>query len=70
MAFTEDMNELERTVQRLEKEELPLEEALDLYEDGLGLVRRCSAFLRDAEQRIEVLDEDGTWKRWTEEERP
>jgi exodeoxyribonuclease VII small subunit len=42
MAFTEDMNELERTVQRLEKEELPLEEALDLYEDGLGLVRRCS----------------------------
>ena len=69
MAFSDDMNELERLVQRLDREDLPLEEALALYEEGLGLVRSCTVFLKEAQQRIEVLEEDGSVKSWTVEER-
>ncbi len=46
---------LEGIVKQLESGELPLEEALELFENGLGLARRCQDQLASVERRVEVL---------------
>jgi exodeoxyribonuclease VII small subunit len=57
-SFEQALAELEQIVQKLEKGELPLEESLKLYEDGIRLSRLCHAKLEEAEGRIEVLLKD------------
>ena len=56
--FEDALAELEGIVQRLEKGELPLEESLKLYEEGIRLSRLCHAKLEEAEGRIEILIKD------------
>lgn len=61
VSFEHALGRLEETVARLEEGEMPLEEALELFETGVKLSRDCSARLDDAERRIEILvaDRDG-----------
>ncbi|PIE54912.1 MAG: exodeoxyribonuclease VII small subunit [Dethiosulfovibrio peptidovorans] len=59
MSFSEKMMALEDIVHRLEVEALPLEDALELFEQGVNLVKDGRLFLSQAEQRISVLTEDG-----------
>jgi len=56
--FEQALQQLEQIVQKLEKGELPLEESLKLYEEGIRLSRLCHAKLEEAEGRIEVLLKD------------
>ena len=56
--FEAALKQLEEVVQRLEKGELPLEESLQLYEQGLRLTRLCHVKLEEAEGRIELLVKD------------
>ena len=56
--FEQALSELEQIVQKLEKGELPLEDSLRLYEEGIRLSRLCHAKLEEAEGRIEVLLKD------------
>jgi exodeoxyribonuclease VII small subunit len=56
--FEQALSELEQIVQKLEKGELPLEESLRLYEEGIRLSRLCHGKLEEAEGRIEVLLKD------------
>jgi exodeoxyribonuclease VII small subunit len=62
--FDEGLVELEHIVARLEKGDLPLEDALAEFEAGIGLVRRLNESLNEAEARIEVLtrEADGALK--------
>ena len=53
------MEQLEGIVDRLESGELPLEEALASFEQGVALSRQCAAQLESAERRIEVLVQTG-----------
>jgi exodeoxyribonuclease VII small subunit len=46
---------LQAVTARLEVGDLPLDESIALYEQGVELARRCRALLASAEQRIEVL---------------
>jgi len=59
--FENSLKELERIVRRLEEGDLPLEDSLKLFEDGVKLSRECQERLNQAERRIEILlkDEDG-----------
>src|SRR3712207_4023907 len=59
--FETQLAALERIVRELERGELPLEESLQLFEDGVKLARECQERLNQAERRIEILmrDEDG-----------
>jgi len=52
------LQQLEQIVQKLEKGELPLEDSLSLYEEGIRLSRLCHGKLEEAEGRIEVLMKD------------
>jgi exodeoxyribonuclease VII small subunit len=53
--FEQALEELEATVERLERGELPLEEALKQFERGIGLARSCQVALKQAEQKVEIL---------------
>ncbi len=58
VSFEHALERLEGTVARLEEGEMPLEEALELFESGVNLSRDCSARLEEAERRIEILVAD------------
>jgi exodeoxyribonuclease VII small subunit len=53
--FEEALAELEAIVQRLENPDVPLEEAVGLFEDGIKLSRLCSQRLDEVEKRVDVL---------------
>ena len=59
LTFEHALDRLEAVVDRLEGGELPLEEALAAFEEGVKLSRRCSEQLSAAERRIEVLVREG-----------
>jgi exodeoxyribonuclease VII small subunit len=58
LAFEEALGRLDETVNALESGQLPLEEALRLYEEGVRLARRCQEMLDRAELRIQRLSLD------------
>lgn len=53
--YEEAFAELESTVNILEDEQKPLEEAMSLFERGQALVRRCSELLEGAELKVREL---------------
>ena len=53
--FEEAMARLEAIVAQLEKGDLPLEQALTLFEEGTGLMKQCSKTLDAAEQKVVKL---------------
>lgn len=60
--FEASLNELERIVKKLEDGDMPLEDSLKLFEEGVRLSRECRERLTNAERRIELLikDADGS----------
>ncbi len=56
-SFEEDLARLEEIVGRLEEGNLPLEESLRLYEEGIGAYRRCQEMLERAELKVTRLVE-------------
>lgn len=58
-SFEKSLDELEKIVAKLEAGDLPLEESLKLFEEGVKLSRNCRERLTKAERRIEVLMGDG-----------
>ena len=54
-SFEAQLATLERIVRELERGDLPLEQSLDLFEQGVRLSRECQERLNEAERRIEVL---------------
>lgn len=54
-SFEEDLDRLQEIVDTLEMGDLPLHEAMALYEEGVSLSKRCGQRLDEAEAKIEVL---------------
>ncbi|HTX04675.1 MAG TPA: exodeoxyribonuclease VII small subunit [Steroidobacteraceae bacterium] len=53
--FEQALAELETLVERLERGDLPLDEALKTFERGVELTRHCQGALKAAQQRVEIL---------------
>jgi exodeoxyribonuclease VII small subunit len=53
--FEKSFQQLESIVKRLESEELPLDEALQLFEEGIRLSRFCNQKLEEVEKKIELI---------------
>jgi exodeoxyribonuclease VII small subunit len=53
--FEKAFQNLEKIVQRLEGEELPLDESLQLFEEGIRLSRFCHQRLEEVEKKIELI---------------
>lgn len=56
--FEESLNDLEKIVKQLEDGDLPLDQSLKLFEEGVKLSRECRDRLTRAERRIEILTRD------------
>ena len=59
LTFEQAFSKLEETVQKLEAGNLPLEEALALYEQGMTLAKQCGLQLDNAELSIKSLMPSG-----------
>ncbi len=57
--FEESLKKLEKIVSRLEKGDIPLDESLRLFEEGVRLSRFCNEKLDEAERRVEILLKNG-----------
>ena len=54
-AFEQSLARLEEIVRRMESANLPLDEAMKLFEEGMQLSRDCQKQLEQAEARVEIL---------------
>ena len=57
--FETSLVKLEKIVDRLESEELGLEESLRLFEEGIKVSKKCEESLKNAEQKVRKLMKDG-----------
>ena len=60
MSFEKTMARLEQITSRLESEELDLDAALALFEEGIAELRAASTFLATAESRLKQLNESAS----------
>ncbi len=58
LTFDEALRQLEELAAKLEEGDIPLEDALQVYERAVGLFSQCRSRLDTMEQRIELLTED------------
>jgi len=63
MRFEDASARLEQLVSEMERGDLPLEELLTRFEEGVALVKHCQAFLKQAQLRVSryVEQKDGHW---------
>jgi len=64
--FEKAFQDLEKIVQRLEGEELPLDDSLQLFEQGIRLSRFCHQRLEEVEKKIELILADAKGQPVTE----
>jgi exodeoxyribonuclease VII small subunit len=58
LSFEEAMDQLEQLVVKLENGDVPLEKAIDLFQEGMKLSHLCSQKLEQVERKIEILVEE------------
>ncbi|MFD0711059.1 exodeoxyribonuclease VII small subunit [Paenibacillus sp. GCM10027626] len=57
LSFEEAMEKLESIVGQLENGDVPLETAIELFQEGMKLSQLCGAKLEQVERKIEILIE-------------
>jgi exodeoxyribonuclease VII small subunit len=62
--FEESLKQLEKIVDQLERGDLPLEESIRLFEDGVKLSSACKQELDTAEAKVQMLmkERDGSMR--------
>jgi len=58
ISFEDALRNLEDCVQRLEKDDLPIDEAFQLFETGVKNAQRCQKSLQSIETKVERLSRD------------
>lgn len=59
LSYEESFNKLQEILENLEAADLPLEDSLKLYEDGVKLASLCGVMLEEAELRVKKWQPDG-----------
>ncbi|MCM3747306.1 exodeoxyribonuclease VII small subunit [Paenibacillus pasadenensis] len=59
LSFEQAMEQLEEIVERLESGDVPLETAIELFQEGMRLSRLCGGKLEQVERKIESLLDSG-----------
>ena len=55
--FEQALAELKLLVEKMEQGGLPLQDSLQYFEQGIGLIRHCQQQLASAEQKVKILTE-------------
>lgn len=58
MTFEEALTGLEKSASDLRREDISLEEAMEIFEKGTALYRTCSDILNEAKQKIEFFTKE------------
>ena len=58
-SFEESLRRLEQIVQAIEQGKVGLEESIQQFEEGMGLIKQCRAVLAEAEMKIQYLQASG-----------
>ena len=61
--FEESLKKLQTIVERLERGDLPLEEAMESFTEGIRLAQYCNQKLEEAENKVQMLlkEQQGGW---------
>ncbi|WP_096201194.1 exodeoxyribonuclease VII small subunit [Bacillus sp. FJAT-45350] len=60
LSFEQAMEQLETVVDKLEQGDVPLEEAISMFQEGMKLSKLCHDKLTNVEQQMDqILHEDG-----------
>lgn len=61
--FEEALKRLQEIVEKMERGDLPLEEAVESFSEGIRLVHYCHQKLTEAESKVQMLmqDQQGNW---------
>lgn len=51
----ESLSEVSALIDKMEHGELTLEQSLDHFERGVGLIKHCQKILNEAEQKVQIL---------------
>ncbi len=57
LSFEEAIKELTSIVGKIEQGEIPLQDSLEQYEKGMGLIKHCRGILQEAEKQIEKISQ-------------
>jgi exodeoxyribonuclease VII small subunit len=55
LTFEEALKALEEIVAKIESGQVPLEKSIEMYAEGIALVKQCRAILDSAESKIQLL---------------
>jgi exodeoxyribonuclease VII small subunit len=55
LSFEESIKRLKAIVDQIEQGEIPLQDSLEQYEQGMALIKHCRTILQTAEKRIENI---------------
>ncbi|MBN1151355.1 exodeoxyribonuclease VII small subunit [candidate division WOR-3 bacterium] len=58
MTFEKMMSRIGEIVEALENPELPLEKSIELFEEGMNLIKSTRSYLSEAEKKIRIISED------------
>ena len=58
MSFEEALAGLGKAVQAMNREDTPLDDAIEQYEEGIRYYQRCSEILQNAKQKIQQFDKE------------
>ena len=59
LSFEDAMNRLEEIVRRLESGDVPLDDSLGLFEEGVKLVKQCNGMLDAVQKKISLITGNG-----------
>ncbi|PLS01697.1 exodeoxyribonuclease VII small subunit [Neobacillus cucumis] len=66
LTFEEAMSKLEQIVEKLEEGDVPLEEAITFYKEGMELSKLCHDKLKTVEEQLtQIITEDGRKERFS-----
>lgn len=56
MSFEKSMSRLDEIITSLDNDKLPLDDALELYKEGIALSAECKKALESAKQQVKIID--------------
>jgi len=62
------LNELEVIVNKMESDDLNVEDSLESYEKGISLIKNAQSKLKKIEQKVEILSKEGTLENFNTDE--
>jgi exodeoxyribonuclease VII small subunit len=69
ISFEDAMTKLEKIVDKLEEGDVPLEEAISFYKEGMELSKLCHDKLKSVEEQLtQIITEDGRKESFTIDE--